>query len=162
MKKTLTALITASLLGAVSVNAQDIDYQHEFEKMNQMVNSMISSRLNRAAFQNVGYPRIDIQDKKDVYVYKFDLAGVEKENIKLTIDENNILTLEGKKEDKSKDEKNGYLRQEIFFGSFKRAIQLPEDANQDKLDTKYDSGILEVTISKKEIKTPKAKVIDIN
>jgi HSP20 family protein len=162
MKKTLATLITASLLACVNINAQSINYDDEFQRMNQIMNSMISSNLNRAVFQNVGYPRVDIQNKKKVYIYKFDLAGVNKQDIKLTIDKNNILTLEGKKENKSKDKNNGYIRQEIFYGSFKRIIQLPEDANQDKLSTKYNSGILEVTISKKKLKTSKAKVIKIH
>jgi HSP20 family protein len=160
MKKTLATLITASLLACVNINAQSINYDNEFQRMNQIMNSMISSNLNRAVFQNVGYPRVDIQNMKKVYIYKFDLAGVNKQDIKLTIDKNNILTLEGKKENKNKN--NGYIRQEIFYGSFKRIIQLPDDANQDKLSTKYDSGILEVTISKKKLKTSKAKVIKIH
>jgi radical SAM superfamily enzyme YgiQ (UPF0313 family) len=62
----------------------------------------------------------------------------------------------------TRDKNDSYIRQEIFYGSFKRIIQLPEDANQDKLSTKYDSGILEVTISKKKLKTSKAKVIKIH
>jgi HSP20 family protein len=161
MKKVLVTLITSSLFACVNINAQPINYEDEFQRMNQIMNSMISSNLNRAVFKNVGYPRIDVQNKKKVYIYKFDVAGVKKQNLKLTIDENNILTLEGKKENKSKNKDNGYIRQEIFYGSFKRVIQLPEDANQDKLSTKYNSGILEVTISKKKLKTKKAKVIKI-
>jgi HSP20 family protein len=162
MKKTLATIVTASLLACANINAQPINYEDEFQRVNQIMNSMISSNLNRAAFQNVGYPRINIQDKKKVYVYKFDLAGMKKQNIKLTIDENNILTLEGKKENISNDKDSKYIRQEIFYGSFKRIIQLPEDANQDKLSTKYNSGILEVTISKKKLKASKAKVINIH
>jgi HSP20 family protein len=162
MKKTLATLATVSLLACVNINAQPINYEDEFQRVNQIMNSMISSNLNRATFQNVGYPRINIQDKKKVYVYKFDLAGMKKQNIKLTIDENNILTLEGKKENTSNDKDSKYIRQEIFYGSFKRIIQLPEDANQDKLSTKYNSGILEVTISKKKLKASKAKVINIH
>ena len=162
MKKTLATLATVSLLACVNISAQPINYEDEFQRVNQIMNSMISSNLNRATFQNVGYPRINIQDKKKVYVYKFDLAGMKKQNIKLTIDENNILTLEGKKENTSNDKDSKYIRQEIFYGSFKRIIQLPEDANQDKLSTKYNSGILEVTISKKKLKASKAKVINIH
>jgi HSP20 family protein len=161
MKKILSPLISVLLMSGVALNANSFNYTNEFDEMNQFFNSMMKNHLNRAKLGNFGYPRVNVRDMKEYYIYEFDLAGVSKEHIKLTINENNLLTLEGKKESQLKDTKDGYVKQEIYYGSFKRIIQLPENANQEKLETSYDKGILTLTIPKKESKRIKSKVIPI-
>ena len=164
MKRLLKPLLLASFIGASTLSANQAykNYDDEFAKINRYFNSMIESHLNGSALNNISYPRVNVQDKKGAYIYEFDLAGVPKENIKLSIDENNLLTLDGKKESSSKNKKDGYVKQEIFYGSFKRVIQLPENIDQAKLSTKYDNGILKVTIPKKAVKKVKSKYIPIN
>lgn len=166
MKRLTKALLLGSVgvaLSAAPIFVND-PIDDEFAKMQQYLNSMIQTHMSAPAIANYNYPRTNIQDKKDAIMLDFDLAGIDKKNIKLSIDANNILTLEGKKENKieQKDDKNNYVRREIFYGSFQRTIQLPENIVQEKLTTKFENGILHVTIPKKEIKKPKAKTIPIN
>jgi HSP20 family protein len=165
MKRFIGSLVAASVLasGAMAEDAIFVNnpYDKEFAKMNQYFDSLIQSHFSNAKLNNLSYPRTNIQDEKDKYILEFDLAGVPKENIKLSIDENNILTVEGKKEESKKEKDNNYVKQEIFYGAFKRMIQLPENVDQDKLETKYNNGVLTITIPKKEIKKPKAKIIPI-
>jgi HSP20 family protein len=164
MKKIIGSLLIASLLGgALSANSVFANnmYDDEFERMNKYFNSIIESHFSNSALNNLRYPRANIEDKKDKYILEFDLAGVAKENIKLSIDDRNILTIEGEKKSSKKDDSDGYVKQEIFYGNFKRMIQLPENIDQDKLETKYSDGILSITIPKKEVKKPKAKIIQI-
>jgi HSP20 family protein len=163
MKKIFTSLLVASLLG-ISANATvntTNSYDDEFAKMNQYFNSLIESHLNTVALNNINYPRTDIKDAKDKIVIKFDLAGVPKENIKLTINDDKILTLEGEKKETKEAKSKDYVKKEIFYGSFKKMIQLPENINEEKLSTEFKDGILTITIPKTEIKKPKAKVIPI-
>jgi HSP20 family protein len=163
MKKIFTSLLVASLLGGVAnatVNTTD-PYDADFAKMNQYFNSLIESHLNASALNNINYPRTNIQDTKDKIIIAFDLAGVPKENIKLSINDDKILTLEGEKKESKEDKSKNYVKKEIFYGSFKKMIQLPENINEDKLTTEFKNGILTVTIPKKEIKKPKAKIIPI-
>ncbi len=162
MKKVLMSMITASVLGVASLSANPVGYDDEFARMNQIFQNMMQDHFSYAKIANFGYPRVDIQNKKDAYIYEFSLAGVPKENIKLTINDDNILTIEGKKESKTKEEQKGYVRQEMFYGSFEKMVQLPEDADHAKLEAKYKDGVLTLSIPKKEIIKPKAKVITIN
>jgi HSP20 family protein len=163
MKKIFTSLLVASLLGlaANATTNTTAAYDAEFAKMNQYFNSLIESHLNAAALNNINYPRTDIKDAKDKIVIKFDLAGVPKENIKLTINDDKILTLEGEKKETKEAKSKDYVKKEIFYGSFKKMIQLPENINEEKLSTEFKNGILTITIPKTEIKKPKAKVIPI-
>ena len=163
MKKLLISLGAAALLStATFANSTVVNpYEDEFAKMNQYFNSLIETHFNSAALQNMNYPRTDIIDNDKKIVLKFDLAGVPKENIKLTIDANNILTLKGEKKSEVNDKSKGYVKKEIFYGTFQKVIQLPENIKQDKLTTEFKNGVLTVAIPKKEIKKPKAKIIPI-
>ncbi|ADN08291.1 Hsp20/alpha crystallin family protein [Sulfurimonas autotrophica] len=164
MKKILSSVLLSSLLAgsafAVSVNEMN-PYDADFAKMNQYFSSLLESHLSASALNNFSYPRTDIQDLKDTIILKFDLAGVEKKNIKLSIDDNKILTLEGEKKESKEQKSKEFVKKEIFYGSFKKAIQLPENIDENKLQTKFENGILTVTIPKTEIKKQKAKLIPI-
>ena len=164
MKKIMSsvALLTALTLPLSAYsNFGSTPYDEEFAKMNQYFNKLIESHFNNAKISNLNYPRVDIKDTQKMYVIKFDLAGVPKENIKLSIDDNNILMLEGTKEQKVENKQENYVKKEIFYGSFKRMIQLPENIDQSKLETEFKDGILTITIPKIEVKKPKAKIIPI-
>jgi HSP20 family protein len=160
MNKLLQSVLALSLLGTV-VSADNSFMNSDFQAMQKYLDSMVDSHLTRSKLGNIGYPRLNIQNNKENYIYEFDLAGVPKENIKLSIDENNVLTLSGKKENKVEEKSDNYVKQEIFYGSFSRVIKLPDDINQDKLETKYDNGILKLTIGKKAPKKTKSKVLEI-
>jgi HSP20 family protein len=121
----------------------------------------MDSHFNQSALNNIRYPRVNIQNKEKEYIYEFDLAGVDKKNIKLSIDENNVLTLEGVKKKKRQEKSNSYVKQEIFYGSFQRVMKLPDDIDQNKLETRYRDGILTLSIGKKKLKKPKAKLLKI-
>ena len=164
MKKYLSAIALASLLTTV-VSADVIDaknpYNAEFAKMNQYFSTLVNEHFTNAKLNNFNYPRMDVKESAKEITLKFDLAGVPKKNIKLSIDENNLLTLKGEKS-AAKDEKTkDVVKKEIFYGSFERAVQLPENVEQDKLTTSYKNGILTVIVPRKELQKPKAKVIPI-
>ncbi len=163
MKKFVTSLLAATLLGTTlsAANSVTDPYDADFARMNQYFNTLIDSHLNTAALNNINYPRTNIQDSKDKIVISFDLAGVKKENIKLSINDEKILTLEGEKRESKEEKSKNFLKKEIFYGNFQKMIQLPQNINEDKLSTEFKNGILTVTIPKTEVKKPKAKIIPI-
>ena len=163
MKKILTsALATLLLAGSLQAATNTVDpIEMDFAKMNQYFNSLMEQHLNTAALNNINYPRTDILDTKKEIVIRFDLAGIKKEDIKLTINDDKILTIEGQKKESKEEKSQEFVKKEIFYGTFKKMIQLPENCEIDKLSTEFKDGILTVTIPKKEIKKPKAKVIPI-
>ncbi|MDF1876538.1 Hsp20/alpha crystallin family protein [Sulfurimonas sp. SAG-AH-194-L11] len=161
MKKLLSTLLAVSLISSTALSGNSFGYDSQIEEINQFFDSMMKKHLRNAKLTDFTYPRVNVRDTKEKYIYEFDLAGVAKADIKLTINENNLLTLEGKKKSKLTDEKDGYVKQEIYYGSFKRIIQLPQDANQEEVETKYDKGILTLSIPKKETKKLNSKVIPI-
>lgn len=164
MKKITKCFLAMSLLATILSADQmpaNQNLNDDFKRMNEYINSMIASHMNTNYFNDVSFPKVNMSENKENYVLKFDLAGIGKDEIKLSIDENNILTVEGERKSEKEEKDKSYVKQEIYYGKFKRSVKLPENADQDKLDTKYDNGILTVTVGKKKVTKPAAKIIKI-
>jgi HSP20 family protein len=65
------------------------------------------------------------------------------------------LTIKGEKRAEAEIKEDSYYRSERSYGSFSRSIDLPADADQDKITAQYEDGILEISVAKKESVKPK-------
>lgn len=109
------------------------------------------------------YPKMNAFENEDNYTFKFELAGIEKKDIKVTLDKQNILMITGVKKELTKEEKNNIIRQEHHFGSFSRSLSLPEDINTKNIKVQYDNGILKVIVAKDKTKNKeKVKTLPID
>jgi HSP20 family protein len=110
-------------------------------------------------------PRIDIQeDEKSMYL-DVELPGVNKEDVKISVTDENHLVIKGEKrrEGYENEEKEGvnFLRVERRFGEFQRSFLLPENVNMESVNAKYDNGVLHIKLEKKEPEKPKERDIVI-
>jgi HSP20 family protein len=158
MQKILLLFLTVYTIQA---NEFDQDFNREFDKMQNFFNTVINSDIKRKYF-NIQYPKIDMLETPSTHTIIFNLAGIDKKDIKLTLNDNNILKIEGEKKQKVLDTSETFTKEEIFSGKFQRSIKLPQNINPKTLKTKYENGILSVTINKKMITTSNAKIIPIN
>src|SRR5690554_7962483 len=87
-----------------------------------------------------GLMTTDIKERSDSYIFEVDLPGFNKDDIKVSIN-NNYLTIEAKKEklEETNDEK--YIRRERQFGSYRRSYYVG-NVEMDDLNAKYENGIL--------------------
>lgn len=104
-------------------------------------------------------PKVNIsEDTKNVYI-SVELPGIRKEDVKVTVNEDNVLTISGtKKREETVEDKEGersYVRMERSFGEFTRSFVLSDDVKKDKIDAKYENGVLNITLEKVEPKKPK-------
>jgi len=90
-------------------------------------------------------PTVDIFEEGNELVFKADLPGMKKEDIKIDLTEN-MLTISGEKVKTEKIEKGEYYAHERTYGSFYRRFELPTDVNIEKVTAHYDNGILELRI----------------
>ncbi len=95
-------------------------------------------------------PDTDLVDKGDKYELKMNLAGMDKNSIKIDI-KDNYLSVQAKSEDK-KEEKKGdkVIFQERHLGVIQRGMTLPKDADGSKYTSDYTNGVLTITIPKKK------------
>jgi HSP20 family protein len=76
-----------------------------------------------------------------------ELPGVEREDLHTTI-ENGALVLRGEKKLDTRSEEKGCYRLERAYGAFMRTIPLPEDVDLEKVDAKFDKGVLTLRLQK--------------
>jgi len=88
-----------------------------------------------------------------VEVYAF-APGLDPQKIYVTVDRG-VLTISGERPAPSVDEKSNVYSRERLFGSFKRALSLPEDIDPERISANYRDGLLQVSIARKEATRPK-------
>jgi HSP20 family protein len=121
----------------------------EFEKMLDL-----PTRASRAFV-----PAVDVYETKDAVMIESPLAGVDPNDVEITVD-NNILTIKGETSKTSEVEEKDYYRKEVRSGSFYRQVALPSNVEGEKTEASFEKGMLKISIPKKE--EIKAKAIKVN
>ncbi len=100
------------------------------------------------------FPRVDIYENDDAYVLEAEVAGYDPEKINVS-SKDKVLTISAEEE----EDKNEYLKKEIFHPSFSRSFSLPSDADENAIEALHKNGLLILSI--KKIKKPEAKKIEV-
>lgn len=106
-------------------------------------------------------PKVDIVEKQKEFLVTAEIPGMKKEDVKLSLD-NNSLTISGEKKEEKETKDGDYQCMERVFGSFKRTLSLPDCIKKDKVNAKYEDGILRITLPKTEQEVDKTKDITID
>jgi HSP20 family protein len=122
--------------------------------------SLFDSELGFGQRGEAWMPRVDISESDDEYLISADLAGVDKSDIKLSVD-NNILSLEGERRSETCDDKVKPHRTERFYGSFARRFTLPPDANTKEIRADAKDGVLQVHVPRQALQRPQTQAIPI-
>ncbi len=110
---------------------------------------------------SVWVPAVDIRETDEGYILKVDLPGMKKEDIQVDISDN-TLTIKGERKIESEAKKEDYVRIERIYGAFSRSFALPPNVDASKIKAKYENGVLELVLPKKEEAKPKKINIDVS
>lgn len=113
------------------------------------LDSMLNDTLPAAERELVIRPKADIYEKNDSYELQLQLPGFTKEDIKVEVEEQK-LTISGERKKPANAEGVKSLLMESYYGKMKRVFSLPKDAGDDKIQARFENGILYVTIAKAE------------
>ncbi|XP_077236002.1 17.8 kDa class I heat shock protein-like [Tasmannia lanceolata] len=112
-----------------------------------------------SAFANT---QIDWKETPEAHVFKADLPGLNKEEVKVEVEEGRVLQISGER-NKEKEEKNDmWHRVERSSGKFLRRFRLPENAKVEQVKASMENGVLTVTVPKEEVKEADVKAIEIS
>ena len=107
-------------------------------------------------------PALDIQESDKQYRITLEAPGVDEKDIQLSLDDD-VLWIRGEKRQEQEHKDGQFHRVERSYGSFQRALNLPEDANQDAIKASFKNGVLTVTIDKRsQTAAPSGRTIPIN
>ncbi|KAL5973504.1 hypothetical protein ACLOJK_030155 [Asimina triloba] len=126
------------------------------------LSSLRPSALVSSETSQFANTRIDWKETPEAHVFKADLPGLKKEEVKVEVEEGRILQISGERS-KEKEEKNDrWHRVERSSGKFLRRFRLPENAKVDQVKAAMENGVLTVTVPKEEVKKPEVKAIEIS
>lgn len=105
-------------------------------------------------------PQVEAFRRGDKFVVRTDLPGIKKEDVHAEI-EDGVLTISGQRTSEREDERDDYYRSERSYGSFYRAIPLPEGVESDNCEATFKDGVLEVTLPAPKESSRNARQIQI-
>ncbi|WP_435005484.1 Hsp20/alpha crystallin family protein [Tundrisphaera lichenicola] len=90
-------------------------------------------------------PRVTIRESEGQFLVSADLPGLSKDDINVELLEN-MLVIQGERKQEKKEERKGFSYSECSFGSFYRAIPLPEGVDSSKASAEFRNGVLEISM----------------
>lgn len=112
--------------------------------------------LGRDIFDMIGnnghvgsLPGVNVLEGKDAYKLEVAAPGLQKDHFHLNL-EKYTLTISADVPDKTENKEEKYSRREFSYGSFSRTFSLPQSADTDKIEARYENGLLLIYIPKKE------------
>jgi HSP20 family protein len=94
-------------------------------------------------------PAVNVAEHKDLYMVELAVPGMKKDDFKIDVD-GNILTISSEKEETKEEKEKKFTRKEYNYSSFSRSFTLPDEVNMEKIDAKYENGILKIALPRKE------------
>jgi HSP20 family protein len=99
-------------------------------------------------------PATDVSEDANTIQITMELAGVNPEDVRISL-EGNVLTIRGEKRQEDEENNERVHRIERIYGMFERAFVLPNTADPDRIEARYENGVLTVSIPKTERARPR-------
>lgn len=124
--------------------------------MDRMFENFLTTRPGWAAkpWEGEWLPAVDVSETPEQVTVKAELPGIDPKDVKISL-AGDVLTLKGEKKSEREEKKEDYHLVERSYGSFTRSLVLPAAVNADKIEAKYEKGVLSITCPKKDQVKPK-------
>jgi len=106
-------------------------------------------------------PNVDVFVREGTFVLRADLPGMTKDNVKVEV-KDDFIAIEGERKSDFEEDKDGVYRAERVYGTFFRAVPMPEGVKPEDVKATFKDGVLEVTaplpLAKK---APTARTVEV-
>ena len=116
--------------------------------------------IGRGFERNMMVPELDVHDNGKQLTIEVDLPGVDEKDVSVTL-ANGMLTIRGEKKTEREEKKENYYMAERSYGAFERSLRMPDTIDENKLEAKFDKGVLKVVAQKKPEAIKAEKKIEI-
>ena len=90
-------------------------------------------------------PTADVFARGEDLVIRVELAGVDREDIEVTLNDN-VLTVSGERRRELDEEEVSFYVSERYYGVFRRSMTLPSGLDESKISADFDNGLMEITV----------------
>lgn len=132
------------------------------------VNSIFDDLFDNNVIHNQGwrqgssFPAINILKSEGGFELELAAPGMKKTDFNIEIKEETLMiSSESKTEKQETKPELNYTRKEFSYNSFSRTFTLPIEVDEEKIEAKYEEGILTVKIPNSEAKIKKPKHIEV-
>ena len=138
------------------------DLFSEFDRLQRRMDSLFGGFPSSIRSGRFGaFPQVNIGTTDDSIEIVAFAPGLRLAELDVSIDKG-LLTIsgerkptQGRSDDKTRDDTRTYA-QERFTGSFRRVIELPQNADPDRVQARYTNGCLSISVGKREASKPRA------
>jgi HSP20 family protein len=132
-------------------------------KFHKVVEKIFGKKITDFITQNKKVaiiPSVNIADENKAFEVSVALPGLDKKDVKIEVQNDCLIVSSEKKYEKEEKNKN-WMRREYGYASFQRIFQLPESADQDKIQAEMKNGLLIIKVAKKKEYINNKKLIAI-
>jgi len=116
----------------------------------------------QVAFADRWTPAVDVVENKDRIELAAELPGVRPEAVTILL-ENNLLTIRGEKQQPSPDQSaDSAHRIERGYGAFERSFTVPDTVDVERIEARYEHGVLTISLPKAERARPRQITVQVN
>ena len=121
-----------------------------------------SDLLEEDFFRSTSLPAVNVKETSQQLELELAVPGMKRDEIVVKV-ENGMLNISAESKQEKEEKEENYTRKEFNYAAFNRSFSIPDSLDQDQISAKYEEGILQVIIAKKEEnKQEAAKSISIN
>ncbi len=124
---------------------------------NSLIDNLFNDGLSRTSPTKSFLPKVDIAETEKGYELHLAAPGLKKEDFNVEINDN-LLTVSGERKFVNEDKNKNFLSVETHYGSFNKSFRLPKNVKTEKIEAKYEAGILTLSIPKDEKKALKNSI----
>ena len=127
-------------------------FNNERNNKGLTINDMFNDFFNGdmlAEFNSGGNFKTDIKEAVEEYIIHAELPGVKKEDINIDYN-NNYLTISATRNNENEEKNDNYIRPERIYGSVSRGFYI-NNVNKEGIKAKFDNGVLNIELPKKEL-----------
>jgi len=134
------------------------DIRKGFDLVNAIINSVEEQTEATSEQTIVDFtPNVNIRETEETYHIEVELPAVKKEAVDIQVD-GDVLTISGEKTIRDDVKEEEYRKVESNYGNFSRAFTLPKRVDTSKIEARFELGVLEVSIPKKELLDTSKKI----
>ncbi len=123
-------------------------------EMDKVFNSLFGGRSNGCTDLDCFTPRVNIVETENDVALTFEVPGLDKSDIKVTVSDG-ILSVSGERKNEQSEKGKRFVRNEFAYGKFSRTFTVPDNFDAGKISADYRNGLLVVSIPRKEESKPK-------
>jgi len=143
-------------LGLSELESRYID---EMQRLQKRMSEMMEEAETIPMEGNIFMPLADVKETEDAIVVTMDLPGVEKQDVDISIYDDELRVVAEKKAETEVSEKD-YHKRERTYKRFERMVKLPVAVKMEEAKARLENGVLEITLPKEIVTARKRISID--